>query len=118
MRPIDFVEALRTECRDAAVSGCVSQFERPSGKKPSPELGRLSDWYNNLSEDDKELVVAAMKRAADATLFGVLCVIDGVRTIEGQGDKSEFRLTATRASSTCLIAPSDELLHDIYRSAP
>jgi hypothetical protein len=77
MTPQEFVQALTSECRDSAVHGCLQNFQAPPGRKPSPTLVKLSGWYKSLPASDQENVAAAMQQAADATLFGVLCVIDG-----------------------------------------
>jgi len=113
MTPETFVEALKTECRDSAVEGCVNVLLSPPGRQPGAELLELSRWFNSLGEADRKNVVAAMRQTAHETLFGVLCVIDGVRVIEDPGEKSEFRLTATHSSQVSTIAPNTQLLHDI-----
>ena len=118
MTPEEFVDALKRDCRDSAVSGCLQTFRAPPGRKPSPELVELSDWYRALSSHDQEKVAAAMHQAADATLFSVLCVIDGLSAIEPCGEKSDFKLSATRGGVESVIAPGSEFLHDILRSDP
>lgn len=57
-----------------------------------------------------------MAEAADATLFGVLCVLDGVRAIEAEEEKAEYVIAAVRAGETTQISPTETFLHDIYRS--
>jgi hypothetical protein len=118
MNPSEFVAALKTECADAAVSGCVSKYQSPPGRRPTRTLLDLSNWYRGLDPVDQANVVNAMRDAADATLFGVLCVIDGVRAVEDDPEKSEFRLTATRNGSTVIISPGPEDLHDLLRAEP
>jgi hypothetical protein len=58
----------------------------------------------------------AMHEAANATLFGVLCVLDGVRTIEDGPAKSEFKLFAQRNGVATQISPNGSFLHDLLRS--
>jgi hypothetical protein len=118
MTPDDFVRALETSCSDGAVDDCVSSFIKPSGRKPRQSLAQLSQWFTSLSASEREFVVRAMGEAADATLFGVLCVIDGVRSVEPIGEKSEFKLTATRDGVESIISPNDTFLHDILRAKP
>ena len=118
MTPDFFVEALKKNCRDSAVEGCVAVFENPPGRRPREELKLLSRWFNALPPADRGLVIAAMQKASDATLFGVLCVIDGVRAIESKKEKSEFKLTATRCGVESQLSPSDTFLHDILRAVP
>ena len=118
MTPSEFVQSLKTECADAAVCDCLSLLQEPPGRKPAQSLVTLSNWYRGLSPDDQANVVAAMREAADSTLFGVLCVLDGVRVVEHQPVKSEFRLTATRNGLGSVISPGPEYLHDILRAEP
>jgi hypothetical protein len=118
MEPVDFVRALSKSCRDSAVSGCTKILESPPGRNPDPSLSQLSEWFNSLSDSDRENVIRIMDLAADSTLFGVLCVLDGVRPVESTTEKSEFILSSVRAGITSTISPSKEQLHDIYRSAP
>ncbi|WP_153065895.1 hypothetical protein [Xanthomonas campestris] len=112
MTPNDFVSALKAQCADAAVNDCVKLLKAPPGRRPAQSLVSLSAWYRGLDPADQANLVAALRMAADASLFGVLCVIDGVRTIEDQPTKSEFRLTATCSGSTSIISPGPKDLHD------
>jgi len=118
MQPDEFVEALRRSCRDSAVKDCVALLTKPPGRKPEPSLVRLSQWFNALAESDRKFVTEAMHEAADATLFGVLCVIDGVRTIETEEEKSEFKLSAVRGTVEYQLSPSETYLHDLLRGEP
>ena len=116
MTPERFVEVLESECRDAAVAECITSFENPPGRRPDQALVELSQWFRSLQPSDREYVIRAMKHAADATLFGVLCVVDGVRAVESHTDKSTFILSAERGGLTTVISPTSDFLHDIYRS--
>jgi hypothetical protein len=118
MKPDHFVQALKETCVDGAVQDCVESMRSPPGRKPSQELVRISQWFNALPVSDRELVVAAMREASDATLFGVLCVIDGVRSIESEGEKSEFKLLAVRRGGESQISPNETYLHDLLRAEP
>lgn len=118
MTPEEFVDGLRSNCRESAVNGCLQNFQSPPGRKPDPALIELSEWYRSLSSECQARVAAAMHQAADATLFSVLCVIDGLSAIEPYGEKSDFRLSATRGGVESVIAPGPEFLHDILRSEP
>ena len=113
-----FVRALKSECRDAAVTDCMASFRSPPGRKPRPELVKIAKWFDGLSDADRKMVESAMSEAADATLFGVLCVIDGVRVIEAKEEKAEYVISAVRAGETIQISPSETFLHDIYRAEP
>jgi hypothetical protein len=78
-------------------------------------LGMPCEWVQRPA-NDRVFLVRAMQAVADSTFFGVLCVIDGVRAIETQSPKSEFTVTAARDGLVSVVSPSDEFLHDLYRS--
>jgi hypothetical protein len=118
VKPDHFVQALKETCVDGAVQDCVELMRNPPGRKPGQELARLSQWFNALPASDRGFVVAAMREASDATLFGVLCVIDGVRSIEPAGEKSEFKLLAVRRGGESQISPNETYLHDLLRAGP
>jgi hypothetical protein len=111
-----FVRALKSECRDAAVTDCIASFCSPPGRTPRPELVQIAKWFIGLSDSERTMVESAMAEAADATLFGVLCVLDGVRAIEAEEEKAEYVISAVRAGETTQISPTETFLHDIYRS--
>ncbi|SDI84709.1 hypothetical protein SAMN05216588_12647 [Pseudomonas flavescens] len=118
MTPHDFVDALQRECADAAVHDSLHLLQSPPGRRPAQALVDLSNWYLGLDPAGQANVAAAMREAADATLFGVLCVIDGVRVIEDQPAKTAFRLTAIDDGSESVISPGAEPLHDLLRAEP
>jgi len=118
MTPETFVSILKTECRDSAVTSCIASLEAPPGRRPAPDLVALSQWFRSLAESDRRSMESAMRMAADATLFGVLSVIDGVRVVESDPEKSEFTLTATKTGVVSVISPSETLLHDLLRAEP
>jgi hypothetical protein len=115
LNPSEFVRALTETCRDSAVSDVVSNLKKPPGRKAHGDLNELSVWFNSLPAEEQARTTAAMRMAADYTLFGVLCVLDGVRTIEHSTEKSRFRLTASKGKVDSVLLPGMESLHDIYR---
>lgn len=113
MTPEFFVESLEKHCRDGAVEDCIANLMKPPGRKPAESLVQLSSWFRALPPNDQEMVALAMKQSADATLFGVLCVIDGVRVIENGPEKSVFELSASRQGIRSVISPNTSNLHDL-----
>lgn len=118
MSPEYFVRALKSQCSDAAVEDCLSNFRDPPGRAPRADLVRIAKWVQSLSEADRSCFRLALQEVADATLFGVLCVVDGVRTIENSEEKSDFILTARRGGAISQVSPNDTYLHDLFRSEP
>lgn len=117
MNGIEFVEAVKNHVRDAALEDTVEFIKKPPGRKPRRKHVELSNWYNSLSEGDKNMVTRMMEEAVDSALFGLLCVVDGVRAIEDSDEKTNFQLYGIKGDEQTLInKEDDESLHDIYNS--
>jgi hypothetical protein len=114
----EFVNALSETCRDAAVSDTMATLNKPSGRKVPEHLKSLSAWFNSQTPEQQNYISAVAAMAADRTLFGVFCVLDGVRAVEQTSAKSSFRLSCSKGSVTTVLSPGAELLHNIYRSHP
>ena len=111
-----FVEAIRLEVERSAVKECVENYDDPPGRKPSDELVELSQWYKSLSSSDKAMLEKALQDAVRASLFGLFCVLDGVRVIENSEDRGELELSYVKNGvRTRINNPSKNLLHDEYR---
>jgi hypothetical protein len=116
MNAAEFVATIESVVRDAAVSSCVKSYHSPPGRTPPRWLLELSTWFEALSDSDQERVIRAMADAADAAVFGFLCVLDGVRPIEGYGEKGQFELYFTKGDFRDQINdPMQDFLHDLYR---
>lgn len=112
----DFVKALASTVRDSAVHGTIKNLEYPPGRKPSIELITLSDWYKQLSGNDKEMLRKVLVSVADSSIFGVLAIIDGVRVVEDSSDKGEFELYYVKNDNkTLLNDPNEDYLHEMYK---
>lgn len=110
-----FVEAIKINVRDVALEDTVEFIKKPPGRKPRNKHVELSNWYNNLSDENKQMVLRMMEEAVDSALFGLLCVIDGARTIEESVEKTIFQLRSIREGKQTLINNEDEeSLHDLY----
>ena len=117
MNVSEFVEAIRLTVECAAVDDCLEQYAAPSGRKPSADLIQLSDWYNSVSDRDRTMLKKAMTDAVHASLFGLFCVLDGVRQIENTQDRGELELWHVRDGERTLINDANEnLLHDEYNA--
>jgi hypothetical protein len=104
-----FVDLLRIVVRDAAVSGELNVLRRPSD-----DLQERSKWYHSLSDDQKTILSSIILDVADRAIFGFLCVLDGVRAIEDDGDKGHLELRYVGGHSTLLNPPEGEMLHELW----
>jgi hypothetical protein len=112
-----FLEALKLCVRDAAVSGTIETLTDPPGRRVSDADRRSSEWFNALSSEDKGHVERAIASAVDGAIFGMLAVIDGVRTVENTSEKGDFVLIHKKEDTEIVLNPPDgDYLHNIYNS--
>ena len=111
----DFVQSLKIQTSDAAVYGTVSNLIKAPGRKPRDRDVALAKWYAGLPENDRSFLRIALQEAAELAVFNVLCVLDGVSTIEDGPDKGELKLQYLGKEQSLLLNDANqELLHDIF----
>ena len=117
MTPEDFVLAIKKAAFDSAVTGTLHKLKAgPPGRGSHPRGIALSLWYNELDPGDQQMVLETIRDAAHAAVFGVLCVLDGVRVIDDP-PHVDLRLTATgqHGTTTTLASGSEPFeLHDEF----
>ena len=60
---------------------------------------------------------SVIEEAVDTALFGLFCVLDGVRTIEDSEEKTIFQLYGMKGGRNILINKEDEeSLHDRFNA--
>lgn len=113
-----FVVAIKEAVRNPSIEGVYDTLKQVPGRSPAKRLTDLSTWYNSLSESDQRYVKQIIEESIDSALFGFLCVIDGVKAIEPDGDTGEFEVLYHRNGETTTLAPNDDTdyLHDLYNS--
>lgn len=114
----EFVKRVQIAVYESTIKGALSLLEKPPGRRPSPGLVELSQWFNELSAEDKEHVRAAIQLAAGNAVFGMLVVLDGERSIREADEPLgllELRHN-TEGQSVLLNDPEGEPLHDIFRA--
>ena len=112
-----FIEAIKTHVRDTSITDTIDVLKKPPGRRPRKKLLEQSEWFNSLSEHDQHMLSQVLEEAVDAALFGLFCVLDGVRTIEESEEKTAFQLYAVKAGQKTLInCEDDEDLHDKYNA--
>lgn len=118
MKPSSFVDALKSEVRNAAASDTISQIRTPSGRRPPDAIRKMSAWFNQLSEADQKAVAEVAQMSAHGAVFGFLCVLDGVRAIEDGEQRGEFELNYVQNGkvSVRLNPLSGDMLHDLFNA--
>jgi hypothetical protein len=113
----EFVRALKFGSSDSAADGTIKNLRQPPGRRPHAALVKLSSWFNQLSSEDQACVAQVARESAEAALFGVFCVLDGVRVIEDTPDKGDLELYFIKNGNRTLINdPRQEPLHDQFQS--
>lgn len=116
MTPENFIRALKIAVHDSGIRAVRDTLEHPPGRKPPTSIVELSEWYHSLSDTDKEKLMQVVQHAVHASVFGFLCVLDGVRAIEDTQKKGELELCYVRDGvRTLLNDQGEECLHDIYQ---
>ncbi len=115
MTSIEFTEKISEVVYDSTVSGCVSIMQKPPGRSPSLQMQELSEWFNQLSEFDRDKVKAVIELTSRQSIFGMLAVIDGVRQVDCSDNKGILELRYLNdGHSQLLNDPKAESLHDIF----
>lgn len=113
MKREDVVTRLRELTADCAASDMLNLLEAPPGRRPEPALVVASQWYRTLPDEAREHVRWIAENAAQATLFGILALLDGVRRFDDDPDlKLELRLV-DQSESLLLNEERGEFLHDL-----
>jgi hypothetical protein len=118
MTPQEFIEALKSVVHDSSARAVIDSLESPSGRNPPPKIRQLSEWFCSLSKEDQNNLYQVILLAVHSTLFGTLCVLDGVRAIEDSNDKGAFKLYFEKHGQKILLNdPAIETLHDRYQTS-
>ena len=116
MNSEDFVEALKRHVGDAVIEDTIACLKQPPGRRVPPEERVRSDWYNALTTEEAEHVNSAIATAVHGTLFGLLAMLDGARTIDDEGGRFEL---AYVANQRVVLNDSQAIgLHDLLNAEP
>lgn len=111
-----FIKSIQKCVRNSSISGTISTLKNPPGRSPHKNLKEISCWYNQLSDNERNIIKQIIEQAVDSSLFGFLCVIDGVRTIEDSYEKGQFKLIYENENGIELVnSPEEEYLHDTFK---
>ena len=110
-----FIEGIKAEVRDSAVSDTMENLIDPPGRSPSEKDIKLSQFFKKLPEESKLHIKEIISNSVDSAVFGFLCILDHVRFLEGAGEKTTFELYAVKNGERVLLNDSSkEDLHDVY----
>jgi hypothetical protein len=89
-------------------------LQHPPDRKPSAEVVDNAAWYSALDEESRRKLMSIIRTAVDLSVFGFLCVIDGVRAIENSPNKGRLELRYIRDKTVVLNPPDGDVLHELY----
>lgn len=114
MSPKYFVEIIRKVVQKQAINDTIENLEQPPGKTPPEKLKELSAFYKSLDSKQKSALQQIISDASEMTMFGLLCVLDGVRAIESGEKKGSLELWYRNGDVTILLNDIEEdFLHDL-----
>jgi hypothetical protein len=111
-----FVNALRLHAATMGADSTLRQWEAPAGRSPGQLALDRSRWFTGLADDDRAMVAALAHDAADAALFGVLCILDGARRVDPSNNVRYELARIKDGGTTHLLASTSidtENLHDL-----
>ena len=112
MNADEFVEAVKHRALHGAVDSTMANLSQPPGTRPHPWLVRLSKWFNDLPDEDREVVAEVAELAAGHAVSTFLSIIDGAAAIEAP-PKGHLELWHVRdLERTLLNDPHQEPLND------
>ena len=114
----EFISAIRTEVYDSSIESTIDKLIHPPGGNPVPGLLEQSDYYKHLTVNEKRIVNNIISGAVKESVFGFLCILDGVRKITDSEDIGKIELSyLSNFSKTVLNNSNEENLSDIFYRA-
>ena len=119
MNSQDFIGALHRAVYQGVGAGILRLAEHPVGRGNRAEKQARAAWMAGLDAESRAMVAKLVDEGVHAGIFGVLCVLDGVRAIEDPEDRGDLSLTYTDADGQTVLNSDDgEMLHDIFNGLP
>ncbi|MFD2036345.1 hypothetical protein ACFSKL_16190 [Belliella marina] len=117
MKSEEFIKKIKTVVSEATISDVLENLESPAGRNPNKELLDVSNWYNSLDQLNKFYIRRIIETSVDTSVFGFLCVLDEIRTVENSPNKGSLKLFYTNEEANTLINNhEEEYLHDLYNN--
>jgi hypothetical protein len=108
-----FIDVVKQVVRDETITGMISLLQNPVGRKTIQETKDIVEWYRSLDEAERRLLLKVITKSVDIALFGILCVIDGVRAIEDGPNKGQIELRYVKDGKVTMLNLNTSL-HELY----
>jgi hypothetical protein len=103
----EFVSNLRLAVERTASRSIWSVLERPQGRRPPTHIVELSEWFNALGPDDREMLAKVFALVAEQTTYNMLLVLDGSLAIDSAPTKGELELFYVDADGRTRVRLND-----------
>ena len=114
MNKQEFINSIKEVIVNDSIKSVESNLLKLPGRAPEKKLIILSQWFNKLDNNDRNMVMQVVKKSVQTSVFGFLCVLDGVRAIEDGEEKGKLDLYYEKDGKlTLLNNQNDEYLHDL-----
>ena len=110
---VEFTKIIKEVVSQSAIDNTIDNLNDPPGRNPDNRLLAQSEWFKSLNASDRAMVGEIISEAVHESVFGFLCVLDGVRSTSAVGTSSDLNLSF---GGVQLNEKSGELLHDIYKN--
>ena len=118
MNSQEFIDAVIVAVTNTSLDSVRKTLESPPGRQPQQELVETSKWFNSLSQEEKSKIESIINMSVNNSVFGMLCVLDGVKVIEDDEEKGDLKLYYEKNNQIVLLNPQDGMfLHDLYMSS-
>lgn len=116
MNSEQFISVVKKVVRESAIEDTIANLEDPPGRSVSESERNRSTWFNELSDDQRNMIENIINDAVDEALFGMFCVLDGTRAIESNCSKNKLVLMYKGQEEKILNNPEEIYLHDLYNA--
>lgn len=116
MNPNQFIKLIKSVVVNNSQKALLEILENPPGRNPNKDLINTSNWFHNLSIEDKNHINWIISQASEQAAFNFLCLLDGVVGIDNESENEYFELNYVDNQSRKILLndSDDEYLHDIF----
>src|SRR5258706_6447177 len=108
MNAEEFIAAIKSAVVDDSIESVTSNLVKQPGRNPAKEMIEMSKWFNKLNIEEKKIVEQIIKESVETSVFGFLCVLDGVRPIEEDEIKRKLSLYFEKDGNQELLNAPEE----------
>jgi len=112
-----FVEAVREHAMVAAVADTMTYAQSPPGRRVLEDTRRRAEWIRSREPSELRYIEELVQLAAHTATFGVLAILDGVRSLDDSESRGKFILIYEEDDRRTVLNPEGgDFLHDIFNS--